>query len=262
MWDNIGHLFFNELGTYDRFWELYKEGLRAFFLNLFMLQHSYGPLFGSNDPLWSLAYEFWYYLMFPLLVQVLYMRNRFWKAVSILAFVLIVTLIKKEITLYFLIWLLGVGLWYIRSENILKIPYVGWFLTVLFVVSVAYSRYVSGFFGDFLVGIVFSGMILFFMAQPKVSNKLVHVINWRYNRFFADFSYSLYLLHFPFMLLVANIAFIYLRDFRKATDGWNFVFFTFLIGLVYLYSYVVYWMTERKTKEVTKKIVSGICLKG
>ena len=256
IWDHVGYGFFNGSGMYDHYWTLNKETVHAFFLNLLMLQHSYGPLFGSNDPLWSLAYEFWYYLMFPLLVQVLYMRNSWLKAASVLAFAAIVALLNKDITLYFLIWLLGVGLWYLRSENILKLPYAGGVLTVLFLIAVVYSRYVSGFFGDFVVGVVFSGLILFFMAQPKISDRLSKLVNWPHNRTFADFSYSLYLLHFPLMLLAANVAFIYWQDFRKEADGWNFLFFILLTGAVYLYSYGVYWMTERKTKEITKRLLT------
>ena len=35
-------------------------------MNAFFLQTIVGPTFGSNGPLWSLAYEWWYYVLFPL----------------------------------------------------------------------------------------------------------------------------------------------------------------------------------------------------
>ena len=46
--------------------------------NLFFLQTISVPVFGSNVPLWSLANEFWYYLIFPLGVfgvKALWTRN-------------------------------------------------------------------------------------------------------------------------------------------------------------------------------------------
>ena len=42
-------------------------GPLAFLGNLFFVQTVAVPVYGSNGPLWSLANEFWYYLVFPLL---------------------------------------------------------------------------------------------------------------------------------------------------------------------------------------------------
>src|ERR1700751_1049072 len=39
--------------------------LATFFANLFFLQSLYAPVFGTNVPLWSLAYEAWYSALFP-----------------------------------------------------------------------------------------------------------------------------------------------------------------------------------------------------
>jgi len=41
-------------------------GPLAFLGNLFFVQTVAVPVYGSNGPLWSLANEFWYYLLFPL----------------------------------------------------------------------------------------------------------------------------------------------------------------------------------------------------
>src|ERR1035441_502485 len=45
-----------------------RSTLPAFFGNLFFLQSVVSPVFGSNGPLWSLSYEFWYYILFPVLM--------------------------------------------------------------------------------------------------------------------------------------------------------------------------------------------------
>jgi peptidoglycan/LPS O-acetylase OafA/YrhL len=41
-------------------------------VNAFFLQTIAGPTFGSNGPLWSLAYEWWYYVLFPLVLAALW----------------------------------------------------------------------------------------------------------------------------------------------------------------------------------------------
>ncbi len=41
---------------------------KTFFLNLLFLYDVYTPLFGSNGPAWSLKYEWWFYLLYPVLI--------------------------------------------------------------------------------------------------------------------------------------------------------------------------------------------------
>ncbi len=74
--DWTGYLFFNKYGLYNQGYEgsiavlgaapIDRMGWRDFLVNAFFLQTIVGPTFGSNGPLWSLAYEWWYYVLFPL----------------------------------------------------------------------------------------------------------------------------------------------------------------------------------------------------
>ena len=74
--DWTGYLFFNKYGLYNQGYEgsiavlgaapIERMGWRDFLVNAFFLQTIVGPTFGSNGPLWSLAYEWWYYVLFPL----------------------------------------------------------------------------------------------------------------------------------------------------------------------------------------------------
>lgn len=74
--DWTGYLFFNKYGLYNQGYEgsiavlgaapIDRMGWQDFLVNAFFLQTIVGPTFGSNGPLWSLAYEWWYYVLFPL----------------------------------------------------------------------------------------------------------------------------------------------------------------------------------------------------
>ena len=79
--------------------------VRALVGNLLFLQHLIVPPFGSNGPLWSLAFEFWYYLWFPALYLAWRQRRPGIALVS-----LAVTFANPEIAFGFLSWLCGAAL--------------------------------------------------------------------------------------------------------------------------------------------------------
>ena len=75
LWDRIGMKIPQAAALYYQ--GLYKfyspsVALRStfpvFLGNFFYLQSIVSPIFGSNGPLWSLSYEFWYYIVFPALI--------------------------------------------------------------------------------------------------------------------------------------------------------------------------------------------------
>jgi len=65
VFDSLGRLLFAGAGVYD--WPAFADHFRAvwFLASLANLQEIWTPYFGVNGPLWSLACEFWYYLIFP-----------------------------------------------------------------------------------------------------------------------------------------------------------------------------------------------------
>src|SRR5262249_48022606 len=68
------------------------------------------PTFGSDAPLWSLAYEFWYYVTFPVLVFAI-MRggSRAARTAAGFAFIAIIFFLPPIISAYGSIWLMGVA---------------------------------------------------------------------------------------------------------------------------------------------------------
>ena len=88
----------------------------AFWRTLFFLQEITGKTFGSDGPLWSLTYEFWYYVLFPLGLFALLpgVRPRVRMACGVLL-VAIASFQGREMLTFFPIWLAGVVLTYLPS---------------------------------------------------------------------------------------------------------------------------------------------------
>jgi peptidoglycan/LPS O-acetylase OafA/YrhL len=79
----------------------------SFLGNLFGLQDVVLPRFGGNFPLWSLANETWYYVLFPLLVISFTGRSTFSRVAPAAVCLLVTMNLTGSIVLYFSLWLLG-----------------------------------------------------------------------------------------------------------------------------------------------------------
>lgn len=72
------------------------------------------PCFGTNGPLWSLANEFWYYLLFPILLLLLLPGSRIsTRVASLLLAAGILLFLPRSILLGGVIWLIGAGVFYL-----------------------------------------------------------------------------------------------------------------------------------------------------
>lgn len=81
--------------------------IAAFVGNTLFLQGLAVPTFGSNGPLWSLAYEFWFYLWFP---AIFFTLRRRWTIVLIS---LSIAVIWPKVVLGFVVWLMGSALYFL-----------------------------------------------------------------------------------------------------------------------------------------------------
>jgi peptidoglycan/LPS O-acetylase OafA/YrhL len=78
-----------------------------FFQNLFFLQVSVADTFGSDSALWSLAYEFWFYILFPLGIFAFARRTQLGKRIVSATFLLAIAWFGRVYFILFPIWLLG-----------------------------------------------------------------------------------------------------------------------------------------------------------
>lgn len=80
----------------------------TFLGNLLFLQTLWVPTLGDNGPLWSLAYEFWYYLLFPLVfVGIVKERFRWFHFILAAGVLILLWHANRDILFLFPCWLAG-----------------------------------------------------------------------------------------------------------------------------------------------------------
>lgn len=179
----------------------------AFLGNMIGLQTIVVPPFGGNFPLWSLANETWYYVLFPLLVLVFRGRSLAARAAAVLAIAAIIQLVNGAIILYFSIWLMGVAFSRVKIE---AGPVLRWTLLFLLVGTAVVVR-VKGVIDVKPEGypqyLLFSLVFVLFLSSMQFKRRPGATLDWldRTGRFFANFSFTLYVLHVPLIAVMGHL---------------------------------------------------------
>ncbi|SDC03034.1 Peptidoglycan/LPS O-acetylase OafA/YrhL, contains acyltransferase and SGNH-hydrolase domains [Paenibacillus sp. UNCCL117] len=244
---------------YDRFSD--SLGWLDFVGNLLFLQGLVVPNYGENIPLWSLCYEFWYYMIFPCLILA-FVANRIWKRVVYgAAFLVMAVLLGKAIMLYFLIWLLGAALVLVPAPRIserlltrVAVPAAGCVSAVLLVAGKAvaganeHAAGLAGFLAVWFISVGFAALIYAILHGYKRQASVQEVKRLHVHVVLAGFSYTLYLTHYP----IVNFVRVWLGDGKWGS--WNPDLPHLLLAVVIAIAICVYaWLlsliTEAKTAE-------------
>lgn len=259
LWDQAGSSRFASTGIYTHAISNLGAAIPAdnltagnFFGNLFFLQTILCPTFGSNGPLWSLANEFWYYVLFPVVLSAgLAWRRKFTKAaIPLTALALCLAFfLGLDKFIGFLVWMSGCVLVFAYSRLRLRTnfrlflylmasSFVFW--GALFEARTSTSTMLGS---DLSVGIAFA-LLLYGILQLDISANSPRYTG--ISRQLAGFSYSLYVLHFPMLL--------FLRSWIVPKERWQpdarNVFYSVLVGSgVLLFALLVSLFTEKKTHD-------------
>jgi peptidoglycan/LPS O-acetylase OafA/YrhL len=230
--------------------------------NLAGLQRVVVPTFGGNYPLWSLANETWYYLMFPLLIMSFAPRSRA-PALSVLA--LCAILLPVIMVLYFSIWLLGAAFSRVRIEcGALTRAAL---LAVLAALSVYFRFYgsnddmvLASYPQDLLLGIVFMVFLSTTVIRPRPATAMVAPLRSTAT-FFSNFSFTLYVVHVPLLAMIAWLGDQLLgRSALRADSLVDLgIYFAMLAGVVG-FAYGFYLMFEARTYQIrcwVKSLLDG-----
>lgn len=203
--DTIGSTAFSWTGFFDgsnpfvhsRFPSAFRGDSADLVLrNLAMLQPIHAPVLGSNVPLWSLSYEVWFYVWFGAFAFALQHNRRAW-AYPVLATIGLL-LFHWSALFGLLIWCFGA----------LAYRWEGWPRSMIlalaaFVLSLGLSLWgrfslaeVPFKISDIFVALSFAWLLA---LMKRRSYRLWNVTE-KFNQALSDFSYSLYVIHFPAML--------------------------------------------------------------
>ena len=141
--------------------------------NMFSMQGTWGPRiqFAGNAALWSVGYEFSFYLIFAVYV---YMKRDFLQSKVALAIIVGFFLLKgPKISMYFFIWLFGCIAFLLSNKYKFKVK-PGYFLVLflmLFVLKNFIYRadvlYNNEYLQDLVYGIFFSSLLLVDFSSPS-----------------------------------------------------------------------------------------------
>jgi peptidoglycan/LPS O-acetylase OafA/YrhL len=261
LWDNLGMALTNSSFYTGGMWMIYisaptadpsRYDVTSFFGNLTFLQTVLVPTFGSNGPLWSLANEFWYYFLFPLLYCVLASKAQMGVKLGSAAIALTICYVLPTWKLiYGLIWLLGVAAFVLHRRVRLTPCYRNILLTLfgaLLAAALTLSRtsILGRVAGDFAIGAAFAAMLVP-LSQMRPPGSLTAKLS----RLGAEFSYTLYLVHFPIAAFLA----CYVLDNRLQMPGLeSMTIFVGLLTTIVLYAYGLYFIFERNTGAARRTI--------
>jgi peptidoglycan/LPS O-acetylase OafA/YrhL len=228
---------------------VHQRRMSYFWGNLFFLQGLKVPTFGSNSALWSLANEFWYYVLFPLGAVALWKGQRFAVRVcSGLLFVAIAFWLRGTLLPSFPIWLAGAAL-----VKLPKPPVSKWSRLVIacvyipVVVIVAEGRLqTSILLLDYMVAVATGLLLWVFLSATSVApaTRTVRAIRW-----LARGSFSLYVLHMPFLAFAAA----YLVGTRRWQPTLPHILTaSSVLVLTVLYAFFLAQFTEFRTDRVRR----------
>ncbi|MCX5637751.1 MAG: acyltransferase [Planctomycetota bacterium] len=226
--------------------------------NLFSLQGIFVPVFGGNDPLWSLSYEVWFYIM-AFAVGVAVIKKTFYlPAASIL--ILSAAVFTSLCYVYLFCWLIGV-LAYIRRPNsfswkMLSLSVIVCLYSVASIqvvrdsisVSVEYYRWCFPSRG--VAQLLLSGGLAIIIQQVlllKPKNVVVRKLD-SIGTILAASSYTLYLTHFPVLQFMAYFGLKRANEINLRTIA----IFILSILICLLVSQGMYYLFEKHTSLVRR----------
>jgi peptidoglycan/LPS O-acetylase OafA/YrhL len=173
--------------------------------NFFFLQGVKVDPFGSDGALWSLANEFWYYLLFPLALIALCRKSPIrTRLIHAALFLLAAWFLREHILEGFPIWLLGTLLALIAPPRV-GAP-VRWMAAVSYAIILylfARAPQLNLRWADQLLGVAtFVFLWILLSATAPADGKTLRA---RITRLFARFSYTLYVAHTPLLALIAAL---------------------------------------------------------
>jgi peptidoglycan/LPS O-acetylase OafA/YrhL len=217
--------------------------------NALFLQMIRVPTYGTNAALSTLANEFWYYLIFPMLILLCVGRRPLWVRAAYAALALgLLAFIGAAISALFAVWLSGfvVSILPLSIRPKFRRAFATSCLVQFVAVNVAIRIHpLEPLAADGLLGLSFS-LFLYSLVHgqdPLQSRAYQDIATWA-----SDFSYTLYLFHLPFVTLLTALAITPWHPWP--VDLYHIGAAALLVAATYGYSWLMYLCFERNTPKV------------
>jgi peptidoglycan/LPS O-acetylase OafA/YrhL len=224
--------------------------------NIFFLQTIVVNPSGSNWPLWSLAWEFWYYITFPLLIAPLMIKKSLLQRMILflLGAIVVLLIAKRNISLPWLytLWLLGAAIRYIRIRPF-KSTALAWSVAAAVLLTYPYLYPRIGMVATQLVGITFAIALLETHGQTsKIAPSWATLAQG-----LSGFSFSLYVVHAPLIhYMTTNIG--QSSDPRLRLSPSSLIglgVFVALVATSYIIAFLFSLTTERYTEDLRRLLL-------
>jgi peptidoglycan/LPS O-acetylase OafA/YrhL len=224
--------------------------LLTFLGNLLSLQTITVSSFGSNGPLWSLANEWWYYVIFGFAMLACRPGPRLTRAIAGGLSVALLLALPSKITFWFIIWGMGAG------AAVLDRYWRAW--PSYFGVTIALACLIAVWFAqrrehgelaqlalDSAVAVGYSIALL--CAKNRSRPGTLSTVHRR----LASFSYSVYVVHFPAMVLVvAILKDVFSISFARPPSVATLLYIIAIVSIIYGYAWIFAGLTETHTYTV------------
>jgi peptidoglycan/LPS O-acetylase OafA/YrhL len=224
--------------------------------NAFFLQTILVPTFGSDGPLWSLANEFWYYIIFPFLFVGLMTRS--WgvtRAVMGGVGIAVAVFLPGDMVLLGLIWMAGAIAHY--SLRFIGRPATQGFLLMCFALALlavvgatVLDKIRPGLASDLVLGAAFACVLPILTMLPSLGTIYNGVA-----RNLANISYTLYATHFP---VLAFMWFVVLAPHKWPIGPTAAIVMGSLIVTTLAVAVSMWWLFERNTDRVRHVLESWL----
>jgi peptidoglycan/LPS O-acetylase OafA/YrhL len=217
--------------------------------NAFFLQTILVETAGSNNALWSLANEFWYYLAFPMVLLAAQAGQPKSRRVFYLVLLLLTGVVAgKSIVSLFFVWLLGA----LISILPLRIPrktlnLAAGSLALLLPLSMVFIRraHIPRYLAEWMVAILFSIALYLVLHRREPAKPGIYM---SLAGFFSRISYTMYLVHLPLAVLLC--AFINTPWHPWDRSMPHLLLFLLLNGVLVSLSYLFYLAFEANTDSI------------
>lgn len=230
--------------------------LRVLVGNLTFLQTLRVSHYGTNVALWSLANEFWYYVIFPLIALVAIGKQPAGRTtIYPLLAVASLSFVGANVAYLFLVWLLGFLISVlppIIPEPHRKAGTIVSVLQFMAINALIRTHPTNQVIADTLLGVSFAVFLYFIVNNHRPIQSAAYM---RIARNFSNSSYTLYLTHLPFLTFLTAFASTPWRPWPF--DPPHIVFAILVVAVTYVYAWGLYLLFERNTDRL-RAFIRGV----